>query len=61
MRYKAVRYAATTFSKVCQATLKVAATLIVFAVCLMFTMRYLGVEVPSAAEVWRDVTEIRIF
>ncbi|HEY8226395.1 MAG TPA: hypothetical protein VIG25_14035 [Pyrinomonadaceae bacterium] len=61
MRHRAVRYAATTLRQVCQATIKVATILLVFAVCLMFTMRYLGVQVPSAGQVWRDVTEIRIF
>jgi hypothetical protein len=61
MRNRAVRHAATTLRQVCEATLKVAATLTVFAVCVVFTMRYLGVEVPSAGQVWRDVTEIRIF
>ena len=62
MRYRAVRYAATTLQQVCRATLKVAATLLVFSVCLMVMLRYLGVPVPSGEQLLRDVAGLtRIF
>ena len=62
MRYRAVRYATTTLRHVCQATVKVAAMLLVFSVCLMVTLRYLGVPVPSTDQLMRDVAQLtRIF
>ena len=62
MRYRAVRYAARRLRQVCQATLKVTATLLVVSVCLMFTLRYFGVPVPSGEELLRNVAELtRVF
>lgn len=62
MRYEAARYAATTLRQVCQATLKVTVTLLVFSVCLMVTLRYFGVPVPSGEQLLRNVAELsRIF
>lgn len=62
MRYRAVRYAATRLRQVCEATVKVAAMLLVFSVCLMVTLRYLGVPVPSTDQLVRNVAELtRIF
>ena len=62
MRHRAVRYAATTFRQVCEATIKVGAMLLVFTVCLMVTLKYLGVPVPSADQILHDVAGLtRIF
>jgi hypothetical protein len=58
MRHRAVRYATTTVSHVCQGTIKVAATLLVFIVCVMVVLRYFGVPVPSAEQLFRDAARI---
>lgn len=54
MKYP-MRYAASTLRQVCETTVKVAATLLVFMVCLMATLRYFGVPVPSSQQFLHDV------
>lgn len=58
MRHRAIRHATTTLQKVCQATIKVAATLFVLTICLMVTLKYFGLPVPSADQVLRDFARI---
>ena len=58
MRHRAVRAAASQVSHVCQATIKVAATVLVLMVGLMVLLRYMGVPVPSAEQLLRDAARI---
>ena len=58
MRNRAVRYATGQVTHVCGVTLKVAATLFVLVVGLMFVLRYFGVPVPTAEQVLQDVGRI---
>ncbi len=58
MRHRAVRYAASSVSHVCQVTIKVAVTVLVLMVGLMVLLRYMGVPVPSAEQLLRDAARI---
>lgn len=58
MRYRAVRYAATSVSHVCRVTLRVVATLLILMVGLVIVLRYFGVPVPTAEQVLQDASRI---
>jgi len=55
MRYRLLRSLSAAIKQVCGAVLRALLTSLVFGICVVALMRYLGVPVPSPFELFRDV------